>query len=369
MVMRGAKRKGVRYFGPFAHAYAIRETLDLLLRTFPIRTCTNGKLQRHQRLGRPCLYAHIEKCAAPCVEAITAEEYQALVDDLLSFLGGDTAPVVDAARGADAGGRGGAGVRTRGPAPRPARVGAQGHRAPADGGGHGGGPRRHRDRGRRARGIGPDLLRAAGPGGRVAAGWSSTRSRISIRPSPGRPGARTALRRRGAGRRPTRGARAGRCPRTTRCTRSSSSWCGGVAVRVRVPATRREARAARDRHPQRRGGVHAPQAQARVRPQRAGPGPHGAAGGAGAPGGATAHRVLRHLEPAGHRDRGVDDRARRRPAETLRLPPVQDPRTRTARTTSPRWRRRSPAGSGAISTSATKARVRASGSRTRRTCS
>ncbi len=95
MVMRGAKRKGVRYFGPFAHAYAIRETLDLLLRTFPIRTCTNGKFQRHQRLGRPCLYAHIEKCAAPCVDAVTAEEYRALVDELLAFLGGETAPVVE----------------------------------------------------------------------------------------------------------------------------------------------------------------------------------------------------------------------------------------------------------------------------------
>src|SRR3954467_1329341 len=94
MVMRGKKRKGVRYFGPYAHAYAIRETLDLLLRTFPIRTCTNGKFQRHQRLGRPCLYAHIEKCVAPCVNAVTAEEYQALVDDLLNFLGGETAPVV-----------------------------------------------------------------------------------------------------------------------------------------------------------------------------------------------------------------------------------------------------------------------------------
>ncbi len=70
MVMRGKKRKGVRYFGPYAHAYAIRETLDLLLRTFPIRTCTNNKLQRHQRLGRPCLYAHIEKCVAPCVGAV-----------------------------------------------------------------------------------------------------------------------------------------------------------------------------------------------------------------------------------------------------------------------------------------------------------
>ena len=94
MVMRGAKRKGVRYFGPYAHAYAIRETLDLLLRTFPIRTCTNGKFQRHQRLGRPCLYAHIEKCAAPCVNAVTPDEYRALVDDMLAFLAGESAPVV-----------------------------------------------------------------------------------------------------------------------------------------------------------------------------------------------------------------------------------------------------------------------------------
>ena len=95
MVMRGAKRKGVRYFGPFAHAYAIRETLDLLLRTFPIRTCTKNKFERHQRLGRPCLYAHIEKCAAPCVAAVEREEYDALVNELLLFLDGETAPVLD----------------------------------------------------------------------------------------------------------------------------------------------------------------------------------------------------------------------------------------------------------------------------------
>jgi excinuclease ABC subunit C len=95
MVMRGAKRKGVRYFGPYAHAYAIRETLDLLLRTFPIRTCTNGKFDRHHRLGRPCLYAHIEKCSAPCVGDVSHEEYDALVNELLTFLDGDTAPVVE----------------------------------------------------------------------------------------------------------------------------------------------------------------------------------------------------------------------------------------------------------------------------------
>ncbi|MGH9283979.1 MAG: GIY-YIG nuclease family protein, partial [Acidimicrobiales bacterium] len=80
-VMRGARRKGVRYFGPFAHAYAIRETLDLLLRTFPIRTCSDNKLERHQKLGRPCLYAHIEKCSAPCVDAVSREDYDVLVGE------------------------------------------------------------------------------------------------------------------------------------------------------------------------------------------------------------------------------------------------------------------------------------------------
>lgn len=89
MVLRGAKRKGVRYFGPYAHAYAIRETLDLLLRTFPIRTCTKSKFDRHNRLGRPCLYAHIEKCAAPCVGDIDHDDYDKLVRDLLDFLDGE----------------------------------------------------------------------------------------------------------------------------------------------------------------------------------------------------------------------------------------------------------------------------------------
>jgi len=95
MVMRGKHRKGVRYFGPYAHAYAIRETLDLLLRTFPIRTCTQSKFDRHHRLGRPCLYAHIEKCAAPCVGDVDGPTYAGLVQELVSFLDGDTDTVLD----------------------------------------------------------------------------------------------------------------------------------------------------------------------------------------------------------------------------------------------------------------------------------
>jgi excinuclease ABC subunit C len=93
-VLRGRKRKGTRYFGPYGHAYAIRETLDLLLRTFPIRTCSDSKLARHGRSGRPCLLFHIEKCSGPCVGEIEPEAYARLVDDLVRFLDGDTDEVV-----------------------------------------------------------------------------------------------------------------------------------------------------------------------------------------------------------------------------------------------------------------------------------
>ena len=94
MVRRGAKDKGSRYFGPYAHAYAIRETLDSLLRTFPIRTCSDNKFRTHERLGRPCLLFHIEKCTGPCIQAIDAKPYAALVEDFVEFLDGDTQPVI-----------------------------------------------------------------------------------------------------------------------------------------------------------------------------------------------------------------------------------------------------------------------------------
>ena len=94
MVRRGAKDKGTRYFGPYAHAYAIRDTLDLLLRTFPIRTCSDNKFARHERQGRPCLLFHIEKCAGPCVGEVSPEEYAELVDSLVQFLDGDTDTIV-----------------------------------------------------------------------------------------------------------------------------------------------------------------------------------------------------------------------------------------------------------------------------------
>jgi excinuclease ABC subunit C len=90
MVMRGPKRKGVRYFGPYAHAWAIRETLDLLLRVFPVRTCSNGVFKRAGQVGRPCLLGYIDKCSAPCVGRVTADEHRAIAEDFCAFMAGRT---------------------------------------------------------------------------------------------------------------------------------------------------------------------------------------------------------------------------------------------------------------------------------------
>ena len=94
VVMRGRTRKGTRYFGPYPHAYAIRDTLNLLLRTFPIRTCSPGKFNQHNKLGRPCLLFHIEKCSGPCVGEVSADAYAGLVKEFCDFLDGDTDEVV-----------------------------------------------------------------------------------------------------------------------------------------------------------------------------------------------------------------------------------------------------------------------------------
>ena len=89
-VMRGAKRPGTRYFGPYGHAWAIRETLDLLLRVFPVRTCSAGVFKRAGQSGRPCLLGYIDKCSAPCVGRISPEDHKALAQDFCDFMAGDT---------------------------------------------------------------------------------------------------------------------------------------------------------------------------------------------------------------------------------------------------------------------------------------
>jgi excinuclease ABC subunit C len=89
-VMRGPKKKGVRYFGPYAHAWAIRETVDLLLRVFPVRTCSAGVFKRSAQIGRPCLLGYIGKCSAPCVGRVTPEEHRELTDEFCDFMAGRT---------------------------------------------------------------------------------------------------------------------------------------------------------------------------------------------------------------------------------------------------------------------------------------
>ncbi|MET8058227.1 excinuclease ABC subunit UvrC [Streptomyces microflavus] len=89
-VMRGAKKKGVRYFGPYGHAWAIRETVDLMLRVFPVRTCSAGVFKNAARTGRPCLLGYIDKCSAPCVGRVTPEEHRELAEDFCDFMTGRT---------------------------------------------------------------------------------------------------------------------------------------------------------------------------------------------------------------------------------------------------------------------------------------
>jgi excinuclease ABC subunit C len=89
-VMRGHKKKGVRYFGPYAHAWAIRDTVDLLLRVFPVRTCSAGVFKNAARTGRPCLLGYIDKCSAPCVGRITPEDHRELAEEFCDFMAGRT---------------------------------------------------------------------------------------------------------------------------------------------------------------------------------------------------------------------------------------------------------------------------------------
>ena len=94
-ITRGKRKRGVRYFGPYGNVKAIRETLDLLIKSFPLRTCSNVKFNEHEKTGKPCLLFHIEKCSGPCVEKITKKDYDSLVSDLLGFLDGNSKTIVN----------------------------------------------------------------------------------------------------------------------------------------------------------------------------------------------------------------------------------------------------------------------------------
>lgn len=93
-IYRGPRRKGIRYYGPYPKAWAIRETLESLTRVFPMRTCTTGVFKRHEALGRPCLLGYIDRCSAPCVGNISAADHRELVDQFCSFMAGNTEPVL-----------------------------------------------------------------------------------------------------------------------------------------------------------------------------------------------------------------------------------------------------------------------------------
>ena len=235
MVMRGKKRKDTRYFGPFGHAYAIRETLDLLLRTFPIRTCSDNKFGHHERLGRPCLLFHIEKCKGPCVGEVDHVEYERLVGQLIEFLDGDTQSVVhqlerqmrEAADSQEY--ERAARLRDRLASVRKAiekqTIVTETAR----------GPRRHRDVGRRAGGGGPGLLRAAGTC-RRAQGLHPRPGGGRVARRAGRPGARGPLRRGRAGGHPPPGAGARRAGRRRRVPRVPVRGPGLERVRSGCPS-------------------------------------------------------------------------------------------------------------------------------------
>jgi len=93
-VGRGPKKKGTRYFGPYSHAWAIRETVDLVLRVFPMRSCRPGVFKNHRQLGRPCLLGYIGKCSAPCVDRVTPEQHREIVDDFCQFMAGQASPML-----------------------------------------------------------------------------------------------------------------------------------------------------------------------------------------------------------------------------------------------------------------------------------
>ena len=338
MVMRGAARKGVRYFGPYGHAYAIRETLDLLLRTFPVRTCSDNKFAHHQRQGRPCLLFHIEKCSGPCVGEIDKR-------------------VVRRAR------RGAARVPRR--RDRPDRQAARSRRCARR-------PTRSSSSGRRGCATGSQRSARRSSASR----WWPTATRTSTSSASPTTISKRPCRCSSCGRAAWSGARAS-CstrPRTCPSPSSSSKILEGLYYedhplgppkQVLVPlepddldlyerwlselprverhdpgaATRRQAHAAGDGHAEREGGVRPPPPAPGVRPQQPGPRAERAAGPPRLPVRAAAHRVLRHEPHPGLRLRRVDGRHGGRAPEEVRLPPVQDQRRCRATTTSPRWTR------------------------------
>ena len=242
MVGRGAKKKGTRYFGPYSHAWAIRETVDQLLRVFPMRSCSNGVFKRSGQIGRPCLLGYIDKCSAPCVGNISAEDHRDIVDDFCDFMAGNTNTFVQRIRAEMYAASEALGLREGGPAARRPRGDPEGAREAGGGARRRHRRRRHRAGGGPARGGGPDLLRARRPDPRPARlGRRPRRGGGDARPGRGLPA--PALRRR-RGRTTSSRARSSCRPcrptptRSRRCSPSagaagSGSGCRSAATRGR----------------------------------------------------------------------------------------------------------------------------------------
>ena len=323
LVMRGRKRKGTRYFGPYAHAYAIRDTLDLLLRSFPIRTCSPAKFNQHERLGRPCLLFHIEKCSGPCVGEIDPAAYRQLVNELCEFLDGDTDDIVkrlEAEMHASATAlefERAARLRDRLTAVRKA---IEKQQMVGD-----------RSEDIDVIGIAEDELEAAVQVFYVRKGRVLGRKGFILDKvedlSPG--GLIDRILEAMYGDEPILGVpKQVLVPWEADDIGTYEEWLTMLRGSRRPDphaAAGRQARAARDGHAQCQGGVHTPPAPPGERPQHAEPGAHRTATPPRAPGSATSHRVLRHGPHPGDRLRRFDGGPRGRSAEQAGVPPFQDP--------------------------------------------
>ena len=322
-VLRGAKRKGTRYFGPYAHAWAIRETLDLLLRVFPMRTCSSGVFKRAGQVGRPCLLGYIDKCSAPCVGRVDADEHRAIAEDFCDFMAGNTGKFVKRLerRMKDAAARDG--LRAGGPAARRHRRAATARwRSPRSSSPTPPTPTSSPSPRTSSRPPSRSSTSAAAGCAASAAGWSRRRPRTPARWSS------TFSSRCTAASRP----RACRARCSCRSCRPTPT-CSPVAQRAaRGPgrpagaAARRQEGADGDGAPQRRAVAGAAQGRPCGGPDRPQPGPPGAAGHPGDGRCPAADRVLRRQPRPGHQRRRVDGGLRGRPAAQVRVPPVHRPR-------------------------------------------
>ena len=310
MVGRGAKKKGVRYFGPYSHAWAIRETVDLLLRVFPMRSCSNGVFKRSAQIGRPCLLGYIDKCAAPCVGKVSAEEHREIVQDFCDFMSGQTTNFVKRlekqmyAASAEMDFEKAARLRDDIGALNRAMEKQQvvlGDGTDADVVAFAEDPlevavqifyvRGGRIRGQRA--GSPTRPRTSTPASWSSGSCSSCTTGSSPTPSRAR-------------------CSCPRCPTTPPPSSSGSPACVAPGSPCGAAARRQEG-APGDRRPQRLPGARAAQDQARQRPHHPQPGARGDPGRARAARRPAPHRVLRHLQPPGHRGRRVDGGLRGRP--------------------------------------------------------